>query len=128
MKMLLIEDDADDIELLQDVLSAQGVSFEMDVANDGNAAVEYIKNCRNLPDIIVLDFNLPKIHGKEVMLEIKSDPSFKDIPLVILTTSSAKADIEYSYKNGASKYLIKPNTVDGLHEIAKEIVVTAMAS
>jgi CheY-like chemotaxis protein len=125
MKMLLIEDDLDDIELLQDVLSAQGVVCEMEIANDGSAAVDYIKNCRDLPDIIILDFNLPKIHGKEVMLEIKSDPSFKNIPLVILTTSSAREDMDYSYKNGANKYLVKPNTLAGLHEIVKEIVHVA---
>jgi DNA-binding response OmpR family regulator len=121
MKIFLIEDDLDDIELLQAVLKEQGVSFEMDIANDGSAAVVYIKNCREFPDIIILDFNLPKIHGKEVMLEIKSDRSFKDIPLVILTTSSAKEDIDYSYKNGANKYLVKPNTLEGLSEIVKEI-------
>ena len=121
MKIFLVEDDLDDIELLQDVLSAEGFSYEMDVANDGSAAVEYIKNCLIFPDIIVLDFNLPKIHGRDVMLEFKSDSRFRDIPLVILTTSSAKEDIDYSYKNGANQYFIKPNTLEGLYGIVREI-------
>jgi CheY-like chemotaxis protein len=122
MKILLIEDDLDDIELLQDGLKSHGSPYEMDIANDGGLAVEYVKTCSDYPDVIVLDLNLPKIHGREVILEIKSSPSYKDIPLIILTTSSAKEDMEYAYKHGADKYLLKPTSSEELNEIVAGIL------
>jgi DNA-binding response OmpR family regulator len=119
MQIFLIEDDMDDIELLQDAMA--GVSHDMHIANDGDAAVELIKSGTIVPDIIILDLNLPKIHGREVLLEIKSFDAYRNIPLVILTTSSATEDITYAYENGANKYLIKPHTGDELKEIVKTI-------
>lgn len=125
MKILLIEDDLDDIELLQEALTRHGISYVMDTANDGSMAIEYIRTCEVCPDIIILDFNLPKIHGREVLTEIKSVASFKHIPLMILTTSSSKEDIEYSLKNGADRYLIKPVNLQQMEETVKSIVELA---
>ena len=122
MKILLIEDDLDDIELLEEALKNHAVSYNMDIAINGSDAIEYIRNCKDLPDLIILDFNLPKIHGREVLLAIKSAATFKDIPLLILTTSSAKEDVEFSYRHGADKYLIKPATLDGIKETVDTIV------
>jgi DNA-binding response OmpR family regulator len=123
MQIFLIEDDTDDIELLQEAMA--GVSHDMHIANDGDAAVELIKSGTIVPDIIILDLNLPKIHGREVLLEIKSFDAYRNIPLVILTTSSAAEDITYAYENGANKYLIKPHTGDELKEIVKTITELA---
>jgi CheY-like chemotaxis protein len=128
IKILLIEDDLDDIELLEEALRSKKVLYNIDIVVDGMKAVEYIRNCKSCPDIVILDFNLPKIHGREVILEIKSVASFKNIPLLILTTSSAKEDIEYSYKNGASRYLIKPTTVEGINEIVDTVVELASSA
>jgi DNA-binding response OmpR family regulator len=122
LKILLIEDDLDDIELLQDGLNDHGSPYKMDIANDGGLAVEYIKTSSHYPDVIVLDLNLPKIQGKDVLLEIKSSASFKNIPLIILTTSSAKEDMDYAYKNGADKYLLKPTSSDELRETVRAIL------
>ena len=122
MKILLIEDDADDIELLQESLHSDGVTFTMDIVIDGSAAVDYVRSCTDCPDIIILDFNLPKVHGREVIKEIKSVAIFKNIPLLILTTSSAKEDIEYAYSHGADKYLVKPATVEQMRETVAVIV------
>jgi len=122
IKILLIEDDLDDVELLEDALQDNGISFEAEKINDGAAAIDYIRTCNNCPDLIILDFNLPKVHGRQIILEIKSISSFKDIPLLILTTSSAKEDVEYAYKNGADKYIIKPSTLDQIKEMVGEIV------
>jgi len=123
MQIFLIEDDVDDIELLQDALA--GISHDLHIANDGDAAIDLIKSGSIVPDIIILDLNLPKIHGREVLLEIKSFDAYRHIPLVVLTTSSANEDITYAYENGANKYLIKPHTGDELKEIVKTILQLA---
>lgn len=125
INILLIEDDLDDVELLQDTLTANNVAYTMHVVNDGNTAIEYISTCTTCPDIIVLDFNLPKVHGREVILQIKSLSLFRNVPLLILTTSSAKEDIEYAYKHGADKYLIKPSNLVQIKEMSDTIVALA---
>ncbi len=118
----MIEDDLDDIEFLQEAFKNQGIEFDMDIANDGSAAVNHIRAARQYPDIIILDLNLPKIHGREIILEIKSSPSFQLLPLLILTTSSAREDMEYAYRHGADKYLIKPTTLEQIRETVNTIL------
>ena len=122
MKILLIEDDLDDIELLQEALTSKNVKYELTTIYDGSVAIKYIRDCRDCPDIIVLDFNLPKVHGREVMLALKAAAALKEIPLLILTTSSAKEDIEYAYKHGADKYLIKPVNMAQINEMAQTVI------
>jgi DNA-binding response OmpR family regulator len=122
IKILLIEDDPDDVELLEESLKARQIEFKLEVLPDGSAAVSHIRTCGNCPHIIVLDFNLPKVHGREVLLEIKSASLFKNIPLLILTTSSLKEDQDYSYKNGADKYMVKPSTLEQINETVQAIV------
>ena len=125
IKILLIEDDGDDVELLQEALTTNNVVYEMQVLRDGSEAIEFVKNCISYPHIIVMDYNLPKVHGKEVLKEIKASSQLKEIPLVVLTTSSSKTDMEYAYDMGADKFLIKPITFEEMkitsttiHEIA----------
>ena len=122
LKILLIEDDLDDIELLQDALLKHGVSYIMEDVNDGSEAVDYIQLNKGNPDIIILDMNLPKIHGRDIIPVIRDSENFGNIPLLILTTSSSPDDIEYAYKNGASKYLKKPATVEDIRETVKIII------
>ena len=112
----------DDIELLQEALSSRSVPYNMEIVNDGGEAINYIRSCVDCPDVIILDFNLPKVHGREIILEIKSIASFKNIPLLVLTTSSAKEDIEYAYLNGADKYLVKPVDTEKTNELVNTIV------
>ena len=112
----------DDIELLQEALSSRSVPYNMEIVNDGGEAINYIRSCVDCPDVIILDFNLPKVHGREIILEIKSIASFKNIPLLVLTTSSAKEDIEYAYFNGADKYLVKPVDTEKTNELVNTIV------
>jgi DNA-binding response OmpR family regulator len=122
MKILLIEDDLDDIELLQDALTARNVLYKIQTIKDGEDAIEYIRASQDLPDIIILDFNLPKVHGREVILEVKSDRSFREVPLLILTTSSAQEDIAYAYAHGADQYIVKPTSVEKMNEMVDSIV------
>lgn len=126
IKILLIEDDYDDIELLQDALQEQSIPHKMHVIKDGGQVAGYLKNSTEVPDVIVMDLNLPKVHGREIIKTIKSLEPFKEIPLLILTTSSSQNDMNYAYKEGASRYLIKPTTLPGIREVISTITHLAV--
>jgi len=126
LRIFLIEDDMDDIELLQESLKDNHVTFTMNVIREGDKVSSYLRDCKILPHVIVMDFNLPKVHGKDILKTIKSFVGFKDVPLLVLTTSTAKDDIAYSYKMGADKYLTKPSSIKGFNETVAAIVELAM--
>lgn len=115
----------DDIELLQESLKDNNVVYTMNVIREGDRVSSYLRECTVLPHVIVMDFNLPKVHGKDILKTIKSVEGFKEIPLLVLTTSTAKDDIDYSYKMGANKYLTKPNSIKGFNETVAAIVELA---
>ena len=125
LNILLIEDDQDDIDLMQDALRDNGIDFTIVVIKQGDKAIPYLESCKKFPDVILLDLNLPKIHGREILDSIKSSHTYKNIPVVILTTSSAKEDIEYCVKAGANSFITKPYTVDGFRETVAAIVEVA---
>lgn len=125
LRIFLIEDDIDDIELLQESLKDNSVIFTMNVVREGDKVSTSLRECNLLPHVIVMDFNLPKVHGKEILKTIKSFDEFKNIPLLVLTTSTAKEDIDYSYKMGADKYLTKPSSIKGFNDTVAAIVELA---
>jgi CheY-like chemotaxis protein len=125
IQIFLIEDDVDDIELLEVSLKDNNVSYNMDVVMEGDKVQDYLQNCKRLPHIIVMDFNLPRVHGREIIKQIKSNEEFRNIPLVVLTTSTAKEDIEYSYKMGANSFITKPTTIQGFNATVGTIVQLA---
>jgi DNA-binding response OmpR family regulator len=128
LKIVLIEDDTDDVELLQDALNSHNVSYNMTVLKDGSAAAGFCEAAEFLPDIIIMDFNLPRVHGREVVNLIRSKSKFAGVPILILSTSSSKEDIAYAYKAGADKYLIKPATVQSIDETVRTILELAKKS
>lgn len=128
IQIFLIEDDADDIELLEVSLKDNRVNYNMDVVMEGDKVQDYLKNCKSLPHIIVMDFNLPRVHGREIIKQIKSSNEFRNIPLIVLTTSTAKEDIEYSYKMGADSFITKPTTIQGFNAAVGTIVQLATIS
>lgn len=125
LNILLVEDDQDDIDLMQDALRDNGVDFALEVIKQGDKAIPYLESCKKFPDIILLDLNLPKIHGRDILDSIKSSHNFKSIPVVILTTSSSKVDMEYCVKAGANLFITKPYTVEGFKEMVVSIVEIA---
>ena len=125
IQIFLIEDDADDIELLEVSLKDNKVDYSMDVVMEGDKVQDYLRNCKKLPHIIVMDFNLPRVHGREIIKQIKSNVEFRNIPLLVLTTSTAKEDIEYSYKMGADSFITKPTTIQGFNATVGTIVQLA---
>jgi CheY-like chemotaxis protein len=122
IKILLVEDDFDDIELLEDALSASGVPFVMDTVTEGNKVSPFLDGCAELPDVLVLDFNLPKKHGREILQDLRASKKFAAIPVVVLTTSSQQADKDYAEAHGVRHYITKPTTTDGFKEAVEKIL------
>jgi two-component system, chemotaxis family, response regulator Rcp1 len=113
VEILLIEDNPGDVKLTQHALKSAKVMNRMNVVEDGEAAVEYLTRRGRYagavrPDLILLDLNLPKLSGREVLARIKTDDDLKTIPVVILTTSDNDHDVIESYKNYANCYVTKP--------------------
>lgn len=128
LDILLIEDDIDDVDLLKDALLENNVHYQMQVIMEGDKVFPYLQTTNTLPEIIIMDLNLPKTDGKEILQEIKSTFSLTQIPIVILTTSSSKDDIEYCNKMGISKFITKPATIDGWNSTIHSIVQVATAA
>jgi CheY-like chemotaxis protein len=122
IKILLIEDDGDDIELLREAFDMNQVNCHIDVVTEGDRAIPFLETAHELPDVIVMDLNLPKLHGREILAQIKASDSLATIPLVVLTTSSSQDDVKFSYAMGAKQYITKPNTIDGFNSTVKTIV------
>lgn len=125
ISILLVEDDPDDIELMLEALKDNEVNFRMETINQGDRVMNYLETGKNIPDIIILDLNLPKLHGREVLTRLKQSDAFRNIPVIILTTSSSPLEKEFCLRVGASTFITKPSTVEGFNETVSEIVSTA---
>jgi CheY-like chemotaxis protein len=125
LNILLVEDDQDDVELMQDALQDNGINFTMEVVKQGDKVIPFLKACKNFPNVILLDLNLPKMHGREVLSRIKLSEEFKHIPIAILTTSSSKSEKEFCISAGATDFLTKPATVEGFNKTIRSIVEIA---
>jgi two-component system, chemotaxis family, response regulator Rcp1 len=126
IEVLLVEDSPGDVRLTREAFKDAKVHINMHVASDGIQAIaflnregEYAKAPR--PDMILLDLNLPKKDGREVLEEIKKSPALKSIPVVILTTSASETDILRSYQLHANCYITKPVGLEGFLEVVKSI-------
>ncbi|AEH01181.1 response regulator [Lacinutrix sp. 5H-3-7-4] len=112
LKILLIEDDIIEKMKLNRTTSALNLEHDIMEANNGEEALELLKNKDNLPDIILLDLNMPKINGIEFLGILKADPVLKYIPTIILTTSNNQKDLLECYRIGVAGYVIKPLKYD----------------
>jgi len=126
VNVLLIEDNPGDVRLTQEALKEGHINIHMEVVMDGMEAIKYLKKWPPYetavrPDLILLDLNLPKRDGREVLKEIKSDVQLKRIPVVILTTSNAEQDILKSYNLHVNCYINKPVDFDKFFEIVQKI-------
>ena len=126
LNILLVEDDQDDVELMQDALHDNGVDFHMDVVRQGDRVLSFLDACKKFPNIVLLDLNLPKMHGREVLSRIKLSSEFKHIPVVILTTSSSASEREFCLSAGATDFLTKPSTVEGFNQTIQTIKKIAL--
>jgi CheY-like chemotaxis protein len=126
INILLVEDNEGDIILINEALSEAKITYTMEVARDGAQAIQLLEEkAQNqsslLPDIILLDINLPKRNGHEVLDSIKNNPELKRIPVIVLTTSSSETDIAKAYDLQANCYIIKPVEVGNFLQLISNI-------
>ena len=126
IQVLLVEDNPGDARLAREALADSKLKLEVIEAHDGEAAIEILRNAHSvsggrLPDLILLDLNLPRKDGREVLAEIKNSPEWKHIPVVVLTSSKAEEDILATYQLHANSYISKPIDLSQMQRVVKEI-------
>ena len=126
IEILLVEDNPADVRLTTEVLKDAKLCNTIHVARDGVEALQYLRREGTLedvppPDLILLDLNLPRLDGRDVLVQIKNDPVLKRIPVVILTTSDAEQDILRSYELHANCYITKPVDLDQFVKVVQSI-------
>ncbi len=126
LEVLLIEDSPGDVRLTQEAFSAANVNGRLHVASDGVEAMAFLKregvhSDAPRPDLILLDLNMPRMDGREVLARMKRDDNLKTIPIVILTTSDSEGDISKSYQLHANSYLCKPVQFAAFENLVKSI-------
>jgi CheY-like chemotaxis protein len=124
--VLLVEDNPGDVRLTREALKEARIAVNLSVANDGLEAMKMLRQeapyaNQPLPDLVLLDLNMPRMDGREVLRQIKTDENLKRIPVVILTTSAAEKDILQAYGLHANCYITKPVELDQFMEIIKSI-------
>jgi CheY-like chemotaxis protein len=126
IEILLVEDNPGDVRLTMEALRGGRVRNNIHVVEDGVQAIDFLRRQGNYgdvprPDLILLDLNLPKKDGREVLAEVKQDPALKRIPVVILTSSAAEQDILQAYDLAANCYITKPVELDQFLRVLKSI-------
>ena len=125
LKLFLVEDNPADVDLTRLALEENRMSFHMEVASDGEEATQYLARLGQPgavpPDLIILDLNVPKINGLDILKIIKSNEHTQLIPVIVLTTSSAHNDMIACYRNYANCYVTKPLDFEEFIEVIREI-------
>jgi two-component system response regulator len=126
LSVLLVEDDPGDVVIAREALAAGRLMTDLHVVTDGVEALAYLRRSNGYaeaarPDLILLDLNLPRKSGHEVLAEVKQDPELRRIPVVVLTTSQAQEDVSRSYELHASVHVSKPADFDQFTEVVRRI-------
>jgi CheY-like chemotaxis protein len=126
IEVLLVEDDPGDILLIQEAFDFNKVHNNLSIVNDGEQALAYLRRegryaGATRPDLVLLDLNLPRKDGREVLQEVKSDEDLRPIQIVVLTTSEAEEDVLRSYQLHANAYVTKPVDFDRFVSIVRQI-------
>ena len=119
--ILLVEDNEGDIILTREALKEGKIKNEISVARDGEEALAFLKAASLLPDLVLLDINLPRMNGLELLTIIKQDDDLKKIPVIMLTTSVSEKDIFESYTNYANCFISKPVNLPQFMDVVKTI-------
>lgn len=122
--ILLAEDDPDDIYLISEAIDESGLRTRLVVVENGVELMDYLKQAGKyatdpdwvFPDLVLLDLNMPLRNGREALAEIKANPALRSLPVVVLTTSNSRRDLQESYGQGASGFITKPAGFDALRD------------
>lgn len=126
VEILLVEDNRADVRLLMEGLAAARSRHRLSVVEDGEEALEFLYRrgvhaAAPRPDLVLLDLNLPRKDGNEVLRQIKSDPGLRRIPVVVLTSSRSERDVNTAYEYGANSYLRKPTDLKDIYDLTRTI-------
>jgi CheY-like chemotaxis protein len=127
IEILLVEDSPAAALLTTEALRDPRVSYHVQVVEDGEEALKFLRreapySAKARPDLILLDFNLPKVDGREVLVTIKADANLMDIPVIVLTCSSNPADVEEAYHHQAAGYITKPAELDEFFTAIRSLI------
>jgi chemotaxis family two-component system response regulator Rcp1 len=125
VRILLIEDSPSDVRLIREALKETPVPVQITVARDGLEATEYLQKVEagtaSRPDLVILDLNLPKKNGREVLAEVKNSPGLKSIPVLVMTSSRSDEDIAQAYQLNANCYITKPGDLNEYVNVVRAI-------
>lgn len=125
LKLLVVEDCPSDVWLIREALKGANMPVQIIVAEDGVAALDYMRQVSDgkavRPDIILLDLNLPRKNGREVLGELKASPIHRHTPVLVMSSSRAEEDIRECYRLNANCYITKPGTLDDYFEVVRSI-------
>ena len=125
--ILIADDDEDDCLLVREALREAGQEHELRVVRDGDELLGYLRRTEDggrdppRPDLVLLDLKMPGKDGRQALRELKADPRLRDIPIVVLTTSSAGDDVSYCYAMGVNSYVTKPASFRGMVEVMRTL-------
>ena len=124
--LLVVEDDPGNVLLTREALAGTSTPLDVHVVEDGEAAVDFLRREGGhrdapRPDLVLLDLNLPRLDGREVLARIKSDPGLRSIPVVVLTTSKADEDVRRSYELHANAFVTKPAELDRFLSVVRQV-------
>ncbi len=122
LRILLVEDLGADALLFREAMRDAGIDGDLVLAHDGQEALDLLRDrAGRLPDLVLLDLNLPKVGGRQVLDEVRRDPRLHALPVVVLTTSSSPYDVAFAYRHHANAYVRKPNGFEALSSVAHAI-------
>ena len=125
-RVLLVEDNDADVRLTREALREAGENVRLSAVGDGEQALAFLRKQKGFadaprPDLVLLDLNLPRKNGLEVLEELRADPAVASIPVIMLTSSSARSDIDAAYAAGANAFVVKPHELDAFMDLIGSI-------
>jgi CheY-like chemotaxis protein len=126
IELLIVEDDPGDVLLTREALADSSIPHNLRVVEDGEAAIAYLRQTgvhkdALRPDLVFLDLNLPRLDGREVLAQVKTDPALATIPIIVFTTSGAQEDVVRSYELHVNAYVTKPVDLDNFTRVVRQV-------